>query len=48
MSYSFYNSSPAFTQFIPKNLLVYVYPVLVQLFGLDYFWISSMLALYYN
>jgi hypothetical protein len=48
MSYSFYNSLPAFTQFIPKDLLVLVYLVLVQLFGLDHFWFSSMLALYSN
>jgi hypothetical protein len=48
MSYPFYNSSPAFTQFIPKDLLVLVYPVLVHLFGLDHFWVSSMLALYFN
>jgi hypothetical protein len=38
----------AFTQFIPKNLLVFVYPVLGQLFGPDYFWIGSMLARYSN
>jgi hypothetical protein len=39
---------PAFTQFIPKDLLVFVYPVLVHLFGLDHLWISSMLVLYFN
>jgi hypothetical protein len=27
----------AFTQLIPKDLLVFVYPILVHLFGLDYF-----------
>jgi hypothetical protein len=35
---------PACPQFIPKDLLVFDYLVLVHLFGLDYFWISSMLA----
>jgi hypothetical protein len=39
---------PTFTQFIPKDWLVFVYLVLVHLFGLDHFWISFMLALYFN
>jgi hypothetical protein len=39
---------PAFTQFIPKDLLVFVYPVLLHLLGLDYFWISSMLLHRFN
>jgi hypothetical protein len=38
----------AFTQFIPKDLLVFVYPFLVHLFGLVYFWVSSMLAHDFN
>jgi hypothetical protein len=37
MFYSFYNSLPAFTQFIPKDLLAFIYLVLVYLFGLGYF-----------
>jgi apolipoprotein N-acyltransferase len=37
MSYSFYNSLPVFTQFIPKDRLAFVYLVLVYLFGLGYF-----------
>jgi hypothetical protein len=37
MSYTFYNSLPAFTQFIPKDLLAFVYLVLVYLFWLGYF-----------
>jgi hypothetical protein len=39
---------PAFTKFMPKDLLVFVYPVLDNLFGLDYLWISSILALLFN
>jgi hypothetical protein len=35
---------PTFTQFIPKDLLVFVYLVLVHLFELDYFSISFVLA----
>jgi hypothetical protein len=37
MSYSFYNSLPAFTQFIPKDFTSFVYLVLVYLCGLGYF-----------
>jgi hypothetical protein len=32
-----YNSLPAFTQFIPKDWLAFVYLVLVYLFWLGYF-----------
>jgi hypothetical protein len=32
-----YNSLPAFTQFIPKDRLAFVYLVLVYLFWLGYF-----------
>jgi hypothetical protein len=37
MSYSFYNSLPVFTQFIPKDWLAFGYHVLVYLFVLGYF-----------
>jgi hypothetical protein len=37
MSYTSYNSFPAFTQFIPKDLLAFVYLVLIYLFWLGYF-----------
>jgi hypothetical protein len=37
LSYTFYNSLSAFTQFIPKDLLAFVYHVLAYLFGLGYF-----------
>jgi hypothetical protein len=32
-----YNSLPAFTQFIPKDLLAFVYLVLIYLFWLGYY-----------
>jgi hypothetical protein len=37
MPYTFYNSLPAFTQFVPKDSLAFVYLVLVYLFWLGYY-----------
>jgi hypothetical protein len=39
---------PVFTQFIPKDWLVFVYPILIHLFGLYHFWFSFMLVLHFN
>jgi hypothetical protein len=48
MSYTFYNSLSAFTQFIPKDWLAFVYLVLAYLYGLGYFGFSFMLVLHIN
>jgi hypothetical protein len=39
---------PAFTQLIPKDLLVFHLSYPLSPFGLNYFWVSFMLALYSN
>jgi hypothetical protein len=48
MSYTFYNSLSAFTQFIPKDWLAFVYLVLAYLYGFGYFGFSFMLVLHIN